>query len=95
MYKNYDKNIELILLFFSVTRVFLVSLILYIRGFRNDILTYVLTYLAFTSFLRFYYHYLKKYNLQSKKIYYIDKFQDVNAIGLFFSSLYIIYYVFF
>jgi hypothetical protein len=92
--KNYDKNMDSIFLIFSVSRLFLVSLILYLKGLRNDILTYILIYLAFSSFVRFYYNYEKNNYEKMKDIYFIDKVRDIETFILFLLSLYIIYYVF-
>jgi hypothetical protein len=81
-------------LVFAVLRLLIISLILNRRGFQQDILTYILVYFIFTLFLRFYYVYLFFNYPKSKARYYIDKYQDLNAILVFFSSAYIVKFIF-
>lgn len=82
-----------ILFIFSFIRAILVVIVLNLRNIRNDIITYVLICLLFFSFLRFYYHYLLLYTNERKQIYYIDKFQDINSIIIFFCSVYIMKHI--
>jgi len=93
--KSNKPLIEWVLTVFAVIRLIIVSIIFMKRGFPNDILSYGLAYLLFSSFLRFYYQYLTLKHPTSKQIKFIDTKQDVNAVILFFVSVYIIKYVFF
>jgi hypothetical protein len=86
---------EGVLTIFAILRLYISSLVLIKRGLDYDMLTYVLLYLIFTSFVRFYYEYLYFYNPESKQKYYVDKFQDLNAITIFMASGYILYHIFF
>jgi len=92
---NVDLIMEGVLTIFAVLRLYISSLVLFRKGLDYDIITYVLLYLIFTSFVRFYYEYLYFYNPESKQKYYVDKFQDVNAITIFMASGYILYHIFF
>ena len=92
---NIDLIMEGVLTIFAVLRVYISSLVLFKKGLDYDMITYVLLYLIFTSFVRFYYEYLYFYNPESKQKYYVDKFQDVNAVAIFIASGYILYYIFF
>jgi hypothetical protein len=92
---NIDLIMEGVLTIFAVLRLYISSLVLFKKGLDYDMITYVLLYLIFTSFVRFYYEYLYFYNPESKQKYYVDKFQDVNAVAIFIASGYILYYIFF
>ena len=92
---NVDLIMEGVLTIFAVLRVYISGLVLFKKGLDYDMITYVLLYLIFTSFVRFYYEYLYFYNPESKQKYYVDKFQDVNAVAIFIASGYILYYIFF
>ena len=90
-----EKIMEGILLIFAILRLYICSIILIKRQIHNDAITYIMFYLIFTAFLRFYYDYLYFNYPKSEKIRNIDKFQDVNAIFIFFSSAYILKYILF
>ena len=92
---NVDLIMEGVLTISAVLRLYISSLVLFKKGLDYDMITYVLLYLIFTSFVRFYYEYLYFYNPESKQKYYVDKFQDVNAVAIFIASGYILYYIFF
>jgi hypothetical protein len=92
---NFEPALNNILLIFAILRLLLATIILYKRTYQFDLITISLIYLIFTSFLRFYYEYLYLYKPRSKELYYIDKYQDVNAILIFTASAYIMYYIFF
>ena len=92
---NIDLIMEGVLTIFAFLRLYISSLVLFKKGLDYDMITYVLLYLIFTSFVRFYYEYLYFYNPESKQKYYVDKFQDVNAVAIFIASGYILYYIFF
>jgi len=92
---NVDLIMEGVLTIFAILRVYISSLVLFKKGLDYDMITYVLLYLIFTSFVRFYYEYLYFYNPESKQKYYVDKYQDVNAVSIFIASGYILYYIFF
>ena len=92
---NVDLIMEGVLTIFAFLRLYISSLVLFKKGLDYDMITYVLLYLIFTSFVRFYYEYLYFYNPESKQKYYVDKFQDVNAVAIFIASGYILYYRFF
>ena len=92
---NVDLIMEGVLTIFAVLRVYISGLVLFKKGLDYDMITYVLLYLIFTSFVRFYYEYLYFYNPESKQKYYVDKFQDLNAITIFMASGYILYHIFF
>ena len=92
---NIDLIMEGVLTIFAVLRVYISSLVLLKKGLDYDMITYVLLYLIFTSLVRFYYEYLYFYNPESKQKYYVDKYQDVNAVTIFIASGYILYYIFF
>ena len=90
-----DIIMEGVLSIFAILRLYISGLVLIKRGVYYDALTAALGYLIFTSILRLYYEYLYFYKPESKEKYYIDKYQDVNALALFISSGYILYYIFF
>ena len=92
---HFGKLLEVVLLIFSIIRVVLATIIISGTGFHNDILTYVLIYLIFSSLQRFYYHYLLTRKPNSKMTKYVEKFQNLNSILILLSSLYIMKYVFF
>jgi hypothetical protein len=92
---NSEATIGNIVTLFAGIRVFLVSTILYKRGYQSDILTFVLMYLIFTSFLRFYYQYLIETESEAKIMDYIDKFEDINTVLFFLSSAYILKFILF
>ena len=92
---NVDLIMEGVLTISAVLRLYISSLVLFKKGLDYDMITYVLLYLIFTAFVRFYYEYLYFYNPESKQKYYVDKFQDVNAVAIFIASGYILYYIFF
>ena len=92
---NVDLIMEAVLSIFSVLRLYISSLVLIKRGLEYDMLTYVLLYLILTCFIRFYYEYLYFFKPESKEKYYIDRYQDVNAVSIFIASGYILYYIFF
>ena len=92
---NIDLIMEGVLTIFAFLRLYISSLVLFKKGLDYDMITYVLLYLIFTAFVRFYYEYLYFYNPESKQKYYVDKFQDVNAVAIFIASGYILYYIFF
>ena len=81
-------------LIFAVVRLLIISLIFNKRGFQPDMLTFVLLYLVFTLFLRFFYVYLFFNKPKSEAKYVIDKYQDLNAILVFFSTAYILKFIF-
>ena len=90
-----EKIMEGVLLIFAILRFYICSIILTKRGIHNDVITYIMFYLIFTAFLRFYYDYLYFNYPKSDKLKPIDKFQDVNAILIFFCSAYILKYILF
>lgn len=93
-----DSNKETIELFqsiFSIVRIIIISVIFTKRGFRNDILTYLLGYLAFSAIINIYYQYLVMFNPTSPLIKEIDKKQDINSVILFIGSFYIVKHIFF
>jgi hypothetical protein len=92
---NIDLIMEGVLTIFAILRLYIASLVLFKKGLDYDMITYVLFYLIFISFVRFYYEYLYFYKPESKQKYYVDKFQDVNAVAIFIASGYILYYIFF
>ena len=91
---NIDLIMEGVLTIFAILRLYIASLVLFKKGLEYDMITYVLFYLIFISFVRFYYEYLYFYKPESKQKYYVDKFQDVNAVAIFIASGYILYYIF-
>jgi len=92
---NLDIILEGVLSIFAILRLYISGLVLIKRGVYYDALTAALGYLIFTSILRLYYEYLYFYKPESKEKYYIDKYQDVNALAIFISSSYILYFIFF
>jgi hypothetical protein len=92
---HFDKLLEVVLLIFGIIRIVLATIIINERGIHNDILTFVLIYLIFSSFQRFYYHYLLTQKPDSQMKKYLEKFQNLNSILILLSSLYIMKYVFF
>lgn len=92
---NTDPIIEGVLAVFSILRLLLVTLIIGKRGFKNDILTYVLVYFILNGLLKIYYVHVYFNYPDSKEKYYIDKYEDFNAIMLFLTSLYVVSYIFF
>jgi hypothetical protein len=91
---NLDIILEGVLSIFAILRLYISGLVLIKRGVYYDALTAALGYLIFTSILRLYYEYLYFYKPESKEKYYIDKFQDLDALALFIASGYILYYIF-
>lgn len=90
-----EKEVDYVLTLFSIIRLFLATTILHLRKFRNDLLSYGLLYLIFTSFVRFYYQYLRTFNRKNPVIKWIDRYQDINALILFFISTYILAKIFY
>jgi len=90
-----DKVIDKVLLIFTTIRSILVLIILSMRGFQNDILTYVLAFLFLSSTQRFIYTYSKKNYPNSNLYKALENFQDLNTNLVLLSSLYIMKYVFF
>lgn len=92
---NVEAILEKTLTIFSMLRIILASIILSVRGLHKDILTGVLVFLVFSSLQRFYYEHLISSAPQSMMAQYLDKYQPVNSVLLFVSSLYIMKYVLF
>ena len=92
---NVDEILDRTLSIFSMLRIILAGVVLGLRGLHNDILTGVLVFLMFTSIQRVYYEYMRSSAPQSKVTQYLDKYQPVNSVLLFVSSLYIMKYVLF
>ena len=91
---NVDIVLEGVLTIFAIVRSYISTLVLIKRGVRCDLLTAALGYLILTAFVRFYYEYLYFYKDHPKQKYYIDKFQDLDALAIFISSAYIMYFIF-
>jgi hypothetical protein len=91
--KEGERINDLIAIIFSVVRLLLVSMVLFLRGIKNDILSYVLIYSGLNSLLRFYYEYTLSVNSKSKQIIYLTNVLQFNAVSVFISSLYFIYYI--
>ena len=89
------KILDRTLTLFAILRITLASIILSIRGLHKDILTGVLVFLTLSSIQRFYYEYMISYYPESKVTQYLDKYQPVNSVLLFVSSLYIMKYILF
>jgi len=92
---NIEEVLDRTLTIFSMLRIILAGVVLSLRGLHTDILTGVLLFLVFSSIQRFYYEYLRSSAPQSKATQYLDKYQPVNSVLLFVSSLYIMKYVLF
>lgn len=92
---NIHEILDKILTIFSMLRIILASVVLGVRGLHKDILTGVLVFLVFSSLQRFYYEYMLSSAPQSKVTQYLDRYQPVNSVLLFVSSLYIMKYVLF
>lgn len=92
---NFEIILEGVLTIFAILRLYIASIVLIKRPFDFDLLSYVLIYLIFTSFLRFYYEYLYFFKPDSDEKHFIDKYQDVNAVLIFISSAIIIKHIFF
>lgn len=92
---NVEAILEKTLTIFSMLRIILASIILSVRGLHKDILTVVLVFLVLSSVQRFYYEHLISSAPQSMMAQYLDKYQPVNSVLLFVSSLYIMKYVLF
>ena len=92
---NVDEILDRTLSIFSMLRIILAGVVLGLRGLHNDILTGVLVFLMFTSIQRAYYEYMRSSAPQSKITQDLDKYQPVNSVLLFVSSLYIMKYVLF
>lgn len=93
--KDNVRYVEWVLTMFAIVRLFIAGIVLSKRGFKNDILSYAISYLVFSSLLRFYYQYLIEFDKKSIAKQHIDRFQDTNAIILLFVSAYIIKFIFF
>lgn len=92
---NLEIILEGVLTIFAILRLYIASIVLIKRPFDFDLLSYVLIYLIFTSFLRFYYEYLYFFKPDSDEKHFIDKYQDVNAVLIFISSAIILKHIFF
>jgi len=92
---NVEEILDRTLTIFGMLRIILAGAVLGVRGLHKDILTGVLLFLVFSSIQRFYYEYLRSSAQQSKVTQYLDKYQPVNSVLLFVSSLYIMKYVLF
>ena len=68
--KSNKEDIDYIITFFAVIRVFLCFAIIYLLNFKlqNNILSYSLLYLILSGFIRFYYQYTISYYPNSKII---------------------------
>ena len=92
---NVEEILDRTLTIFSMLRIILEGVVIGLRVLHNDILTGVLVFLMFTSIQRVYYEYMRSSAPQSKVTQYLDKYQPVNSVLLFVSSLYIMKYVLF
>ena len=92
---NVEAILDKTLTIFSILRLILASVVLGVRGLHKDILTGVLVFLVFSSLQRFYYEHMLTSAPQSKITQYLDRYQPVNSVFLFVSSLYIMKYVLF
>jgi len=92
---NVNEILDRTLTIFSMLRIILAGAVLGVRGVHKDMLTGVLLFLVFSSLQRFYYEYMLTSDRQSKITQYLDKYQPVNSVLLFVSSLYIMKYVLF
>jgi len=92
---NIHEILDKTLTIFSMLRIILASVVLGVRGLHKDILTGVLVFLVFSSLQRFYYEHMLTSAPQSKVTQYLDRYQPVNSVLLFVSSLYIMKYVLF
>ena len=90
-----EEILDKTLTIFSMLRIILASVVLGVRGLHKDILTGVLVFLVISSVQRFYYEHLISSAPQSKATQYLHKYQHVNSVLLFASSLYIMKYVLF
>lgn len=92
---NIHEILDKILTIFGMLRIILASVVIGVRGLHKDILTGVLVFLVFSSLQRFYYEHMLSSAPQSKITQYLDKYQPVNSVFLFVSSVYIMKYVLF
>jgi uncharacterized membrane protein YhaH (DUF805 family) len=92
---NVEEILDRTLTIFAMLRIILAGIVLGLRGLHNDILTGVLVFLMFTSIQRFYYEYMRSSAPQSKVTQDLDKYQPVNSVLIFVSSVYIMKYVLF
>jgi hypothetical protein len=92
---NIEEILDKVLSIFAMLRIILASVILGVRGLHKDILTGVLVFLVFSSVQRAYYEHMLTSAPQSKVTQYLDKYQPVNSVLLFASSLYIMKYLLF
>ena len=90
-----DDDIKKVLFVLSMLRLILAIVAITMRQIRNDLITYVLLYIVISTIQRFYYEYMLKTEPNSNTTLYLKKFQAVNAVLLFLSSLYIMIYVLF
>lgn len=88
------KAIDILLSILSFINLFIASIIIYKRNSKHDILTYGLFYIMLSSFLRFYYHYLKVTGKYKNIKMNLNRFQDVNGVLLLFISSYILVNIF-
>lgn len=93
--KPNEKEIDYVLTLFATIRLVLCATILHLRKYQNDLLSYALLYLIFSSFVRFYYQYLATYNPESKNKKWVDRYQDINSLLLFVISGYILIKIFY
>jgi hypothetical protein len=91
---NIDVILEGILTIFAIVCSYIATIVLIKRGVGYDLLTAALSYLILAAFIRFYYEYLYFNKNNPKQKYYIDKFQDLDALAIFIASAYIMYFLF-
>lgn len=92
---NVEEILDKTLTIFGMLRIILASVVIGVRGLHKDILTGVLVFLVFSSLQRLYYEHMLSSAPQSKITQYLDKYQPVNSVFLFLSSVYIMKYVLF
>jgi len=94
--KPKNKLIETIITLLFIINFIILSFIVSLRGFKNDIITYAISFdLFFLTPVRLYYHYLLTHDPKSKNMKILDKILDITSIIKFFIAIFMIKYLFF
>jgi hypothetical protein len=94
LHEDHKRVIDYFLSIFAAINFFLASVIVLKRNVRNDLLTYGLFYVMFSSILRLYVHYLKVTHKDKELNVNVNTLQDVNGLLLFLISGFILANIF-
>jgi predicted permease len=94
LHEEHKSVIDYFLSIFAAINFFLAAVIVLKRNVHNDILTYGLFYVMFSSILRLYVHYLKITHKDRELNVNVNTLQDVNGLLLFLISGFILANIF-